>query len=117
MRLVIKGQVYSKSNQRKFAIIRGHPRVIKSKNSLDYEEIALWQLKLQLRDHVMFEKPCVLSATVWYPDRRQDLDISLILDILQKAGVYKNDRLVEEMHLYRKIDRVNPRAVIEVTEI
>ena len=39
------------------------------------------------------------------------------MDVLEKAGVYKNDRQVYEKHIYKKFDKENPRAEIAVWEV
>lgn len=93
------------------------PASIKSAKALSYEESALLQLKLKLGRHKPFTVPVAVEMTIFYPDRRQDLDPSLILDVMQKAGVYQNDRLVHEMHLFRAIDKANPRAEIAIWTI
>lgn len=117
MELTILGQPFSKANSRKIVKFGNRPASIKSDKARAYEEQALWQLKTQLKGHKTFTVPVCVEITIYYPDRRQDLDPSLILDIMQKAGVYQNDRLVEEMHLFRAIDKLNPRADIAVWEL
>jgi Holliday junction resolvase RusA-like endonuclease len=116
VKLVIYGQVYSKANSRKIIRFGSRPASIKSDKARAYEASALLQLQVQRAKlpFATFEKPVAVEIVIYYPDRRQDLDPSLILDVMQKAGVYKNDRLVEEMRLYRKIDRLNPRSEISV---
>ena len=51
---------------------------------------------------------------IYYRTQRPDLDESLILDLLEKCGVYKHDRLVREKHGYHHIDRTTPRAEIRI---
>lgn len=113
----IIGQPFSKANSRRMVMRGSRPAFIKSEKALLYEENALWQLKSKLNGHVPFTAPVVVKMTIYYPSRRQDLDPSLILDIMQKARVYENDRLVEEMHLFRAIDKDNPRSYIQVWEL
>lgn len=117
MQFTITGQVYSKANSRRMVIKNNHPLFIKSDKALQYEEVALWQLKTIVARHKPFIVPVAVEITIFYPDHRQDLDPSLILDVMQKAGIYKNDRLVEEMHLFRQIDKLNPRAEIMLWKI
>ena len=54
--------------------------------------------------------------TIYYQNRRPDLDESLILDLMQ-GMIYENDRSVKEKHIYHGIDKENPRAEIEVNVI
>jgi len=117
MELTILGQTFSKANSRQMVMRGNRPAFIKSAKALDYEETALWQLKSKLGRHKPFSVPVAVEITIFYPDRRQDLDPSLILDVMQKAGVYENDRLVHEMHLFREIDKLNPRAEIVIWKI
>ena len=107
----------SKSNSRIITSFGGRLRLIKKPKALQYEEIALWQLKTQLASHETFQDPVRMTITVWYINKRPDLDVSLIQDILEKAGVYKNDRLVHEIHAYKKFDKENPRLEVEIEEI
>lgn len=111
---ILMGQPFSKANSRRLVNFGGRPRFIKSEKALQYEEEALWQLKIVMRGLETFTTPVGVLITIHYPDRRQDLDPSLILDIMQKAGVYTNDRLVEEMHLFRKIDKLKPRSEVSI---
>jgi Holliday junction resolvase RusA-like endonuclease len=115
--LEVKGQLLSKSNSRQFTSWGGTPRLIKSKKALEYIEASMWQLKSQLRDHVMFLQPVCIDITIWYESKRPDLDVSLIQDILEKADVYKNDRLVHEIHAYKKFDKEDPRLEVTISEI
>ena len=64
-----------------------------------------------------FEGNIRFSAIVYYVDRRRDLDVALIQDCLQKAGIIKNDRQVQEIHAFRKIDKLNPRTIFTLEEI
>lgn len=113
----ILGQPYSKANSRRLVRYGSRTRSIKSEKALNYEAHAFWQFDAQRNMHKTFTKPVAVEITIFYPDRRQDLDPSLILDVMQNAKVYENDRLVHEMHLFRKIDKLNPRSEITVWEI
>lgn len=61
---------------------------------------------------------CEVSVTMrlFYASRRSDLNEDQILDLLQKR-VYRNDRQVWEKHVYKAIDKANPRAEIIVAPI
>lgn len=124
----ILGQPFSKANSRKIVNFGGRPASIKSDKARAYEATAREQFIKQMGRKNPLEKPVAVEITIYYPDRRQDLDPSLILDVMQAKkdkktgielfkGVYLNDRQVQEMHLFREIDKLNPRAVITVWEI
>ena len=72
------------------------------------------QLAGQVGRHKPLEGRLAIEATIYYASRRPDLDASLIFDILQKAGVYLNDRQLEEQHLFKCFDKENPRSEITV---
>lgn len=117
MELRILGEPASKSNSRRLVTFGGRPRFIKSEKALQYETTALLQLKKPLSKHKPFNKPVGVEITIYYKTHRPDLDESLILDIMQKAGVYVNDRQVWEKHIFHAIDKENPRAEILVWEL
>lgn len=72
------------------------------------------QLKRLVGKNSPIDQDVALEATIFYASRRPDLDESLFMDILQKAGVYKNDRLVKEKHIYWGLDKKNPRVEFAV---
>ncbi len=127
IRLTILGQPCSKANSRQIVKIKGRPTPIKSKEALAYERDALRQIPPAVRQRL--EGPVRMTIRIWYASERPDLDESLLLDVLQdryatdkhtkarvlvQAGVYRNDRQVRERHVYHAIDRVNPRAEVEI---
>lgn len=120
IRFIIVGEPASKSNSRRLVSMRikgtnkTRPALIKSQKALDYVKIALKQIP---RLPAPMLGPVKVCARIFYASERPDLDASVILDVLQDAGIYKNDRQVRELHLWHAIDRDNPRAVIEVTPL
>lgn len=109
---VIMGEPCSKANSRKVATFPNRkPLFIKSDKARNYERDALKQIRppaAPIQDDVC------LTATIYYASRRPDLDESLICDVLQKAGVIKNDRLIKEKHIYWALDPANPRAEVRI---
>jgi Holliday junction resolvase RusA-like endonuclease len=102
--------------------------MFKNAKVLNYVDSSIFQLKSQLKGHKAFEGPIKLEITVYYQSRRSDLDISLIQDIFEQKkdrgsgiitfeGIYKNDRQIEEIHAFRKLDKENPRIEATITEI
>lgn len=85
-------------------------RPIKSDKALSFVTAAGYQVPT-LPDDQMLQG--ILTAHIWiyYPSERNDLDESLVLDVLQ-GKVYKNDRQVRERHVYHAIDKQNPRVDI-----
>ena len=108
----ILGEPASKSNSRRLVTIRGRPAIIKSKKANDYTDSAILQIPSLARQGI--DVPVRVAIEIYYASRRPDLDASVIFDVLQKAGVIKNDRLIHEQHLRWNLDRLSPRGEVEV---
>jgi Holliday junction resolvase RusA-like endonuclease len=106
------GHLASKSNGRRPR--RG--RWIKSQVALDFVDAFAWQIALH-RPKTAFTGNVALFAWVWYADRRRDLDIALLQDQIQNAGIIKNDRQVIEIHAMRFVDKHKPRVKFELREV
>ncbi len=113
--LTIRGELASKANSRKLVTIKGKPRFIKSQKARDWESMALAQIP---GDHrVGLTGPIRMTATIYYASRRPDLDPSLLMDVLERAGVYANDRQIVEQHLTKKLDPLAPRVELLLEEL
>lgn len=57
-----------------------------------------------------------ITITAYFRDRRRDLDnvCKPTLDLLETAGLIENDRRVQRIVMLRRIDRGNPRVVVEI---
>jgi hypothetical protein len=139
----ILGEPASKANSRSLAEVgpanNRRTLFIKSEKARDYEKSARLQIPAHARQ--MIDVPVRATMRIYYASERPDLDESLILDVLQpvwkkvksapirirpgefrydekrvcaQKGVYVNDRLVREKHVFHYIDRANPRAEIEI---
>ncbi len=115
--LTIIGELASKSNSRRLVLRGKHPRIIKSEKALNYEQSAMLQIKMQRGLPETLEGAISAEFHVYYASRRPDLDVSLIQDVLQKAGIYKNDRQIVELHAFKYIDKNNPRVLIKINEV
>lgn len=109
----VLGEPASKSNSRRLVRVRGIPRVIKSEKAIKYKKLFLSQVS---EDHPI-EGDVELGVVVWYATRRPDLDVSLIMDLLQEAGVIVNDRQIKIIKAYHQIDKENPRSFIGVRRL
>lgn len=112
--MILYGQIFSKANSRRSVVNRrtGKMMYIKSQNALDCVKSFTEQAKLLWKGPPL-EGPVVFVAHVWYPSRRQDLDVSLLMDLLQ--GVcYENDRQIERMALSKNYDKNNPRVEVQI---
>ena len=111
-KFVILGEPASKANSRQLVFIKGRPAFIKSAKALQYTKDALKQVR-KLPELMQGE----LKATIkiYYASQRPDLDESIVLDVLQGL-IYQNDRQVRERHVYHFIDKLNPRAEVEIEQ-
>ena len=111
----IIGEPQSKANSRRIVTNKktGKPISIKSDKALDYVK----DVRLQVTPlRPMLEGPLAAHISIYYASHRPDLDESLIFDALQGV-VYKNDRQIVEKHIWRYLDRKNPRSHISIYEI
>ena len=128
VRFTLYGQAYSKANSRRAVTIGERAAFIKSKEALQYERDALRQIPPAARQRI--DVPVAVHLWMFYESERPDLDESLVLDVLQdrysgsgekrtliQSGVYRNDRLVREKHVYHRIDSANPRVEVLVEPI
>lgn len=113
--LEIFGNLQSKANSRKLVTFGGKPRFIKSDKAREWWDMALMQIP---QDHrIGMTGPIRMTATIWYQSARSDLDPSLLMDVLQAANVYTNDRNIVEQHLFKAIDKQNPRVHVIIEEL
>ena len=56
-------------------------------------------------------------VTVFYSSWRSDLDLAIVYDCLQHAGIVSNDRWIREKHEYAEVDPNNPRVEIVLEEM
>jgi hypothetical protein len=111
---VIYGKVVSKANSRRKT---RSGLYIKSQDGLAFERMALEQIPADLTP---IEGDVALIATIYYPSLRQDLDESLVMDVLQQKkdkakrivfnGVYMNDRQIKTKIILHELDKENPRV-------
>jgi len=119
----IRGECASKANSRRLVKFGNRPASIKSAKALNYEATARAQIPASAM--LMLATPLRFTATIYYASQRPDLDESVLLDVLQakfkgegknrmtiRRGVYENDRLVREKHIFWGLDKQNPRAEI-----
>ena len=63
------------------------------------------------------ERPLHVSIVVYYPSLRRDLDLEIVYDALQLAGVISNDRWIRAKIQTAFIDAKNSRCEIKITEV
>jgi hypothetical protein len=125
VKFTILGEPASKANSRQIVTLGGHASSIKSAKARSFEAVALLQIPPAAKR--MYATDVCVTVRIFYASRRPDLDESVVLDVMQakftgtgkkrklvRAGVYINDRLVREKHIYWGLDPKNPRVEIAV---
>lgn len=114
IKFTVYGQPVSMKNGRE--IVRnkrtGKPISIKSKEARQY--VSDFLIQIPYRYKIKIDVPVKVTIRAYYTSMRPDLDCELIYDCLQKGGVLKNDRLIEDKHSQRRVDKENPRCEITI---
>ena len=94
----------------------GVSKVLISREGRAWKKTALQLALLQRPKRIEGDIEVVL--TVHFKDRRRDLDNAAkpVLDLLQAAGCYENDRQITRIRMERHVDKGNPRVEIEVRQ-
>lgn len=58
--------------------------------------------------------PIKLTAIIYYQSRRSDLSAELLCDLIEKAGIIENDRLIFKKDIEKRIDPKNPRVIFRL---
>lgn len=120
MKLIIPGRPATKKNSSRIVRAGKFSKVLPSEAFERYEQVALWYL---MRHKERFVEPVQVCCLYWLPDKRWWPDLIGLLqatsDILEKAGILENDRLIDNYDGSRIVglDKQNPRAEIEITEV
>lgn len=114
--IIITGRPITKKNSQ----IRVKHGIIQSKQYREYETASLWQLKKYKAKYTGAIHVC---ARYWMPNRASWPDLIGLLqatsDILEKAGIIENDRLIEHYDGSRivGVDKEFPRVEITIEEV
>ena len=115
----IEGRPITKKN----GMIKTKNGVIQSVAYRKYEPDAIWQLIGQRRPPSPITRPVELCVFYYMEDKAGWPDFIGLLqataDILEKAGILENDRLIVQISSQSGICgiKVNPRTIIQVREI
>lgn len=117
VRLTIFGALMSMKNQR--VPLKQNPYITLPKPQARVFERAFMQQIPRSAQVQMGSLKRLLRATVtvYYPSMRSDLDCAHLYDLLQKAGVVRNDRYIREKHEVARVDKDNPRVEIQIEEL
>lgn len=113
MRIVLDGAPRTKKNSQRILRVGGRRIVAPSRQFKAFEEACLWQLRSWRAEPI---DGLVACAATFYRDRAVgDLNnfTAAIADILEKAGVLTNDRLIRSWDGSRlEVDRARPRVEV-----
>ena len=90
-------------------------RMYKTAEAKAWEEEAFYVIKNQHRKEIMGNVYVGLEFFLKY-DRDVD-NMKLIMDVLAKAGIYKNDSQVTHLNIKKYKDNKNPRVEVVVAEL
>ncbi|HID65432.1 MAG TPA: RusA family crossover junction endodeoxyribonuclease [Aquificaceae bacterium] len=111
--LVLSKLPVPKSNRyirRKSGKVFKHPRIT------NWEVRAVWELKQQYTGKPI-DYEISVDITLILPNRRKrDIDNMLksLWDVMEKAGVIKNDNLIYEVHTIKKVERGKEGVIIKI---
>jgi Holliday junction resolvase RusA-like endonuclease len=115
----VDGSLPSMKNQRRIVLNKatGKPFSIKSKKAEDYATSFMYQIGQKCP-----KKPITadlsLRVRVWYPSKKNDLDIEFLCDLLEKTGIIANDRQIKHKEAtHCGVDKVNPRVIFTLYEV
>lgn len=114
----IQGIPRTKKNSQRIIVIGGKRAVLQSRQYLSWEAPAVFQLQAQ-RHGFTWNIPVNMRAIVYRDRAVGDLlnYLAAISDVLEKAGVVKNDRQIVSLDGSRMlVDRQRPRVEIELSE-
>lgn len=136
IRFTARGEPVSLKNNKQLGSVKESSKgnryreIVNSREVINYQKFFLPQIPWQAQ--AMLDVPVRVLIKIWYRTQRPDLDEAIILDLMQaqytrhpktqeklvvRRGVYTNDRLVRERHVYHGIDKQHPRVEIIVMPI
>lgn len=91
----------------------GYPTMYKSAEAKAWIQHALWEIKSQTKIRKPIEDEIILYVSFW-KKRTMDCDniLKITQDLLQTAGIIKNDKQISELHVYR--NKATDREYMEV---
>lgn len=106
---------YPPSTNNFYAVFRG--RKITSAAGRKWIERAVAAIREQAQGQ--FVGTVRVTGTIYRPLKSGDLSnrIKPVEDVLQKAGLLKNDSQIVELEWFRRDDKANPRCEVTITKV
>jgi len=122
-KFTILGKPVSQKNAKRVGVAKGRAYMYTPANVKAWHKSAVQQIGVQLLENAY---PIIPHRTemevriVSYLDKGQAIDVDNLaaapLDVMEKAGVYKNDYWIRCIISSRKKDWAKPRVEIEITK-
>jgi Holliday junction resolvase RusA-like endonuclease len=125
LKIEIPGTPRTKKNSQ--IMVKGRNLILPSKAFSEYQKFCIgtktkpgWLMQW---GNICYTVPVQVTCFYWFPDNRSKPDLVGLLqatsDILEKAGILENDRLIASYDGSRimGIDKEHPRAEITITEM
>lgn len=111
--LTVLGQLPSLKNSRDHTVINGRARIYLSSKAKRYQKDFLKQVPGEMKRG--WTEPVAMKGTVYYSSKLPDLCTAFLQDLVQDAGIIKNDRLVWKWEgAVKKFDKDNPRVELGI---
>ena len=103
-------------NQKYFVV---HGRMILSSKYRDTKEAMEWEIKSAIKGKKPYTECVSLLIHFYYGDnRKRDIDayLKILLDAMSEI-VYEDDVQIKEMHVFKLVDKEDPRIEIELSPL
>jgi Holliday junction resolvase RusA-like endonuclease len=113
------GHLPTKANSRRIVTNKktGKPFSIKSEDANTWTTDCILACREIMQGKTPLVGQLAMRVHVYYRSNRSDLSVELLMDGLQKGGIYLNDRQIIYQELFKQIDPENPRTEIAVWEL
>jgi len=95
----------------------GYPMTFLTTDAKAYKETVAWEAKMAYKGEIIID-PVKVSIWYYFPNKmRRDIqNDKLTLDALENI-IYKDDKQVAELHLYKRFKKNNPYTKIVITKL
>jgi Holliday junction resolvase RusA-like endonuclease len=117
----VHGRPPSKKNTKKVIRKYGKTIVLYSERFREWESHALVYLRQAFVGRETIEEPLEIKLVFYFRNRQQEADVSNLVeapqDALEKAGIIKNDRLIQVVHARKVFDKFKEGMQIELYRV